>query len=232
MADQPSKSSGRYDVLGPHFAARERLLAGAVAACAAYAVLWSQGIAGPLLVALAWDFGAVVYLLLTWVMMLRSTTEHIARRARQFDISLGEIVGLTALAAAFSLYAAAGVLGAAKEQADLSKALFLAVGVGTIILSWFFVHTLFAVHYAHEFHDEDRQEVGKPRGGLDFPGEKQPDYWDFVYFAAVIAMTCQVSDVSVDSRAMRHLVTAHGIISFFLNTVIVALAVGIAATLI
>ncbi|MBK8158549.1 MAG: DUF1345 domain-containing protein [Rhodospirillaceae bacterium] len=232
MSDQPSKSSGRYDVLGPHFAARERLLAGAVAAGAAYAVLWFQGIAGPLLVALAWDFGAVIYLLLTWVMMLRSTTEHIARRARLLDISLGEIVALTVLAAAFSLYAAAGVLGAAKAQADFSKALFLAVGVGTIILSWFFVHTLFAVHYAHEFHDEDREEVGKPRGGLDFPGEKQPDYWDFVYFAAVIAMTCQVSDVSVDSRAMRHLVTAHGIISFFLNTVIVALAVGIAASLI
>ncbi|WP_303984092.1 DUF1345 domain-containing protein [Dongia mobilis] len=154
------------------------------------------------------------------------------RRARQLDISLGEIVALTVLAAAFSLYAAAGVLGAAKWQADFGKALFLAVGVGTIILSWFFVHTLFAVHYAHEFHDEDRKEVGKPCGGLDFPGEKQPDYWDFVYFAAVIAMTSQVSDVSVDSRAMRHLVTAHGIISFFLNTVIVALAVGIAASLI
>ena len=232
MADQPSKGSGRYDALGPHFAARERLVAGAVAACVAYGVLWSVGIAGPLQVALAWDFGAVVYLLLTWVMMLRSTTEHIARRARQFDISLGEIVALTGLAAAFSLYAAAGVLGAAKEQADFSKALFLAVGVGTIVLSWFFVHTLFAVHYAHEFHDEDREEVGKPRGGLEFPGEKQPDYWDFVYFAAVIAMTCQVSDVSIESRAMRHLVTAHGIISFFLNTVIVALAVGIAASLI
>jgi uncharacterized membrane protein len=232
MADQPSRSSGRYDALGPHFAARQRLLAGAVAACVAYGGLWSVGIAGPLLVALAWDFGAVVYLLLTWVMMLRSTADHIARRARLFDISLGEIVILTGLAAAFSLYAAAGVLGAAKGQADGSKALFLAVGVSTIVLSWFFVHTLFAVHYAHEFHDEDREAVGKPRGGLDFPGERQPDYWDFVYFAAVIAMTCQVSDVSVDSRAMRHLVTAHGIISFFLNTVIVALAVGIAASLI
>ena len=77
-----------------------------------------------------------------------------------------------------------------------------------------------------------QREVGGARGGLSFPGAGHPDYWDFVYFAVVIAMTCQVSDVAIDGRAMRHLVTAHGIVSFFLNTVIVALAVGVAAGLI
>ncbi|WP_374372232.1 DUF1345 domain-containing protein [Dongia sp.] len=230
--DRSSKDAGRYALLGPHFAGRQRLLVGAAAACLAYAVLWGMGLTGPLRVALSWDFGVGVFLLVAAVMMLRSTREHIERRARQIDISLTEIAGLTGLAAAFSLYAAAGVLGAAESQPDMIKPLYIGVGGGTIILSWFFVHTLFAIHYAHEFHDEDRTQHGKPQGGLNFPGDKSPDYWDFVYFAAVIAMTCQVSDISIDSRAMRHLVTAHGIISFFLNTVIVALTVSIAAGLI
>ena len=69
-------------------------------------------------------------------------------------------------------------------------------------------------------------------GGLDFPGEREPDYWDFVYFAFVIGMTCQVSDVQVTARELRHLVTAQGIIAFFYNTTVVALAVSIAANLI
>lgn len=232
-AKQAGKSQvDRKDGLGLHLMARQRLLAGALAAVLAYFMLWTADLSGPLYVALSWDFGIAVYLFLSWAMMWRSTTEHLARRARQLDISLGEIVGLTVIAAIFSLFAAARVLGAASAQPGADGAIYLAAGVCTIILSWSFVHTLFAIHYAHEFHDEDRAQRGKPKGGLNFPGEALPDYWDFVYFAAVIAMTCQVSDVTIDRRPMRHLATAHGIISFFLNTVIVALAVGIAASLI
>jgi uncharacterized membrane protein len=231
-----SKGSKRVDKprdgLGLHFKARQRLVAAGIAAGLAYLGLRTFDLSGPLYVALSWDFGIVVYLILSGVMMLRSTTEHLTRRARQLDISLGEIVGLTVIAASFSLFAAARVLGAAPADSGVDTAIYMSAGVGTIVLSWCFVHTLFAIHYAHEFHDEDRTHRGKPQGGLNFPGEAQPDYWDFVYFAAVIAMTCQVSDVTIDRRAMRHLVTAHGIISFFLNTVIVALAVGIAASLI
>ncbi|MEJ1978119.1 MAG: DUF1345 domain-containing protein [Acetobacteraceae bacterium] len=37
-----------------------------------------------------------------------------------------------------------------------------------------------------------------------------PDYWDFVYFAFVLGMTFQVSDVQITSRKLRRLATAHG----------------------
>jgi uncharacterized membrane protein len=88
------------------------------------------------------------------------------------------------------------------------------------------------VHYAHLFYDPaERKDAGKILGGLEFPETKEPDYWDFVYFSLVIGMTCQVSDVQVTARHMRHLVTAQGVIAFFYNTVIVALAVNIAAGL-
>jgi uncharacterized membrane protein len=127
----------------------------------------------------------------------------------------------------------AGVLERAKDLQDTERALHLGIGVLTVFLSWFTLHVIYAVHYAHLFYDPaERKGDGGVLGGLEFPGTKDPDYWDFVYFSLVIGMTCQVSDVAIESRAMRHLATAHGIISFFLNTVIVALAVGIAASLI
>src|SRR5262249_43962893 len=96
----------------------------------------------------------------------------------------------------------------------------------TIMLSWAFTHTIFAVHYAHEYYDEN---AGKG-GGLTFPGTEEPDYWDFVYFSFVIGMTSQVSDVCISSPRIRRTVTAHGIVSFVFNVALLARRVNIAAS--
>jgi uncharacterized membrane protein len=66
--------------------------------------------------------------------------------------------------------------------------------------------------------------------GLNFPGDEEPDYWDFVYFSFVIGMTSQVSDVAVTTKPIRQIVTAHGIVSFFFNATLLALMVNIAAS--
>ncbi|WP_374377841.1 DUF1345 domain-containing protein [Dongia sp.] len=226
MAQRRSRRTG----LGSHVKGRQRLLAGAAVILVAYPLLAASGWSAALSSSIAWDAGILVYLTLSGLMMFSSTPERITRRARELDISLGEIVILTVLAAGFSLFAAARVLAQAKVVSGPLEPLYLATGAVSIVLSWFLVHTLFAIHYAHEFYNEG--EGGKNAGGLDFPGGQAPDYWDFIYFAAVVAMTCQVSDVTIPGREMRHLVTAHGIVSFFLNTVILALSVGIAASLI
>jgi uncharacterized membrane protein len=97
----------------------------------------------------------------------------------------------------------------------------------TVALSWAAVHTVFALHYAHEYY-----RGGKP-GGLQFPSgdeHEKPDYWDFVYFSFVIGMTAQVSDVGITNRTIRRTATAHGIASFVYNTALVALMVNIAAS--
>jgi uncharacterized membrane protein len=67
--------------------------------------------------------------------------------------------------------------------------------------------------------------------GLEFPGEDPPDFFDFAYFSFVVGMTFQVSDVQVTSRQMRRLVLMHGLLSFAFNTVVVALSINLAATL-
>jgi uncharacterized membrane protein len=95
----------------------------------------------------------------------------------------------------------------------------------TIVLSWAFIHTIFAVHYAHEFYGS-----GSKTGGLRFPTEQPPDYLDFVYFSFGIGTAAQVSDVDIVSRDIRRVVTAHSIVSFFFNVALLALIVNIAAS--
>jgi uncharacterized membrane protein len=223
-------AKARRSSWGSHVKGRQRLLAGALAFAIAYPVLSRAGLGNVLPLAFAWDIGILAYLFLSCLMIFRSTPTQIAHRAKELDISLGEIVLLSLLAGGVSLLAAVRVLVLAKDVGAGPGSLYFAIGAATIVLSWFLIHMLFSVHYAHEFYNAE--DDGGPVGGLEFPGEKAPDYWDFIYFAAVIAMTCQVSDVTISKRQMRHLVTAHGIVSFFLNTVIVALSVSIAASLI
>ena len=101
----------------------------------------------------------------------------------------------------------------------------MGLAAATIMLSWTFIHTIFALHYAHEFYDADIN------GGLAFPGgAAEPDYWDFVYFSFVIGMTSQVSDVGVTNQQLRRLVAAHGVVSFVFNATLLALTVNIAAS--
>ena len=82
---------------------------------------------------------------------------------------------------------------------------------------------------------------GRPDGGdaltihqdaavLQFPGTDEPEFWDFLYYAAVVGMTAQVSDVQVMSTRARRTTLLHGLASFFFNTVILALAVNIAVS--
>jgi uncharacterized membrane protein len=95
----------------------------------------------------------------------------------------------------------------------------------TILLSWSFIHIIFALHYAHEYYAEHRGEGG----GLRFPGDAEPNYWDFLYLAFAIGTATQVSDVGVTSRTIRKTVTAHGMVAFVFNVTLIALTVSIAA---
>lgn len=97
----------------------------------------------------------------------------------------------------------------------------------SLLLSWLFMNTMFALHYAHAYYGDNQRN--EPRGGLEFPGGKNPDYWDFAYFAIVIGMTFQVSDVQICARPMRHIALLHSVIAFFFNVIIIALTVNIVA---
>jgi uncharacterized membrane protein len=172
---------------------------------------------------IAWDAGVAVYLVLAVAAMANSDIARIRRRAALLDEDQAVFLTLTAGAALASLGAIVAELGV--KDPDHPHA-HLALAVATIALSWFFIHTIFALHYAHEFYVEARYE----NGGLAFPGKEQPDYWDFVYFSLVIGMTSQVSDVAVTAQAIRRTVTVHGVVAFFFNATLLALVINIAAS--
>jgi uncharacterized membrane protein len=169
-----------------------------------------------------WDITISLYLLLVYTMVLRSGLEHIRRNAVLQDDGRFLILLVTAIGAFASIAAIVFELGASHRSVPE-----LTLSTITIALSWATVHTIFALHYAHEYYR------GAKPGGLQFPSGDQhenADYWDFVYFSFVIGMTAQVSDVGITDKTIRRTVTAHGIVSFVYNTALVALMVNIAAS--
>jgi uncharacterized membrane protein len=182
----------------------------------------TRGLAG-------WDCGVLLYLTLIFSEARRGDIARLKRRAGEEDENAIALLLLTFIAAIASFAAVIVELAGARDAEGLRAALSVILAIGTILLSWFFVHTEFALHYAHEFYGEGRD---KKIGGLNFPSRNQPDYWDFLYFSLVIGMTSQVSDVSISSRTLRGVVSMHGVLSFFFNLVILALTVNMLSNLI
>lgn len=167
----------------------------------------------------AWDIFAALYLILAYSTMLSFNADHVRRQAKLQDDGRFIILAMTGIGAFASLAAIILELGITPRQAPQQ-----ALAVATIALTWSAIHTTFAFHYAHDYYR------GAKAGGLVFPGNEQPDYWDFVYFSFVIGMTAQVSDVGITDRLIRRTATAHGIVSFIFNTALLALMVNIAAS--
>ncbi len=172
---------------------------------------------------IGWNIGLLLYLVSTAFVLARFDLGRVRRRAKDEDEGEVLILLLTVAAAAASLVAIIAELGSVKDAAATSEKLTVALAVVTITLSWVFVHVIFTLHYAHEYYGSGARDTG----GMNFPNEKQPDYWDFVYFAFCVGTTFQVSDVEITSKPIRRTVAAHGAVSFVYNVAILALVVNI-----
>ncbi|MGB6534439.1 MAG: DUF1345 domain-containing protein [Xanthobacteraceae bacterium] len=196
-------------------------LAGAFGAAVTLALLalpWRM----PTRIIVGWDCGVALYLaLIVWI-MARAPVARIRHRAAVEDEGAIALLMLTTASALASLAAVVAELGHAPTPYQVALAMV------TILLSWAFMHTIFALHYAHEFYGEGRD---RRVGGLIFPGDEMPDYWDFLYYSLVVAMTAQVSDVQITSKTIRRLTAAHGAVSFFFNVTVLALTVNLISTL-
>jgi uncharacterized membrane protein len=176
----------------------------------------------PTCILAGWDSGVVFYLVLIFWVMAHWSIDTIRQRACVEDEGAIALLVLTTASALASLAAVVSELGHAPGAYQV------ALGAMTILLSWALMHVIFALHYAHEFYGEGRDDR---IGGLEFPGNEEPDYWDFLYYSLVVAMTAQVSDVQITSKTLRRLTTVHGVVSFFFNVIVLALTVNIVSTL-
>ncbi len=135
------------------------------------------------------------------------------------------LLGLTVCA---SLAAIMAELAAAKEIGSTSLQHVTLTGI-TVVLTWLFMQTMFALHYAHEYYNCRSRNN---HGGLEFPGyDLSPDYWDFIYFSFVIGTAAQTADINIISKTIRRIVALHSVIVFFFNTTILALMVNVGASL-
>jgi uncharacterized membrane protein len=200
-----------------HFRLFISIAVGAAIALALLGLPWR--IATRLLV--GWDAAVALYLVLTYRVMADASVARIRERAAIVDEGATALLILTPAAALASLVAVVIELGHAPSLTQITLA------ISTIVLSWAFMHSIFALHYAHEFYGEGRDDS---IGGLIFPGKDDPDYWDFLYYSLVVAMTAQVSDVQITSKTIRRLTTLHGAISFFFNATVLALTVNIVSS--
>ncbi len=179
----------------------------------------------------AFDLAAVAFLGAVWIMMARATTADMRRRAQLEDERRYVLLALSAVAAVAILLAITSQLQEIRDQTSTATALRVTLAAVTILLAWFFMNTIFALHYAHFFYGDSDGPAGAEARGLAFPGRAEPDYWDFLYFSFVIGMTFQVSDVQIENHHLRRLGLAHGVLAFFFNVVVLALTINIIAGL-
>jgi uncharacterized membrane protein len=182
----------------------------------------------PATVLITWMSFAFSVNVMCWISIMNSHPREVRKIAKLQDSSRAMIFGLVIFASLISMVAVVFLLKLAKGQSSAIVTGHIVLSIGAVIISWWLVHTIFALRYAHIYYDTDTDD-GQPRkgGGLDFPNTQEPDYLDFVYFSFVVGMTFQVSDVVITDRYVRRLCLMHALISFAFNTAIVALSINV-----
>ncbi|PUA17211.1 DUF1345 domain-containing protein [Glaciimonas sp. PCH181] len=177
---------------------------------------------------ISWNAGVWGYLITVWWMMVRAGSEQVKCRAAIEDENDTTILVLICIAASSSIVAVVFGLSQAKDFLPGPKEVrYLFTGL-TVLGSWFLVATMFTLHYARLFYSADEDKLP-----LRFPDEeKNPDYWDFLYFSFTLAVAVQTSDVSVMTRSMRKVVLVQSVLTFLFNSAILGLSINIAAGLI
>ena len=166
------------------------------------------------------DVFYLVFLILCAVMIARQPRGYLKQRAKTEDEGIAVVMLIILATMGFFTDA---VFTALNRKHGIEMSALVLAGIGAP-LGWFVLHTAMAFHYAdiYYFDDPDCADDDKD---LDFPGRGEPGAWDFLYYSFVVGMTAQVSDVQVRTSVMRRATLFHGVVSFFFNTVFIAMAV-------
>jgi uncharacterized membrane protein len=193
-----------------------RILVAMVSGLAAGCAAQKAGFSLPLL--LGWNVAGGMLLALAWNLIVQSDEKLTQKRAGAEDPGRTAVYALVLVASSASLLAALKLSRHAKDLAPGDNWMAQIMCLITVAFAWGITHTSFTLRYAHLYYREDDQGVG----GVQFPGQETPSYFDFAYFAFTIGMCFQTSDVCVTSGPIRRTVLLHALISFAYNTAIIA----------
>lgn len=175
-------------------------------------------------VLIGWDAAAATYVARTWLRLSRMDAAATARTAVFADPTRATADLALLGASVASLVAVGVVLGRAATSHGASQDLFVGLAMGSVVVSWGVVHTVYALRYA-------ALHYTGPDGGIDFNEDDPPDYLDFLYVSLTIGMTFQVSDTELQSKAVRRTAVRHALLSYLFGAGIVATTVNLVASL-
>ena len=178
-------------------------------------------------VLVGWDAFALAYVALGLSAMATADRQAILDHAHLYDDGEWVILLLSVLGAVLTLIAIVFLLARPEGQQTLDG-LHTVLAVVTLALSWTFIHTAFAFHYAHGFYFAPDHETKPP---LLFPGCVEPVYADFLYFSFIMGTSAQTADVSIASTAMRKVALVHCVVAYVFNAAVLGLTINIAASL-
>lgn len=188
---------------------------------------------------IAWNIGALTYLVMATHLIMNSSRESIHHRAHAESESRVITLVLVLLAVAASIVAIFAQLSLIKELSGNAKTIRLSLAGITILSSWLFTHTMFALHYAHDYYFALSKGVDPgisfPKAigiGAETPDKAIPDYIDFLYCAFIIGTSGQTADVAFTSQPMRRIALVHSVFAFFFNATLLATTINIAASFI
>ncbi len=211
--------------LGVRLDQRGRLLVAATLGIAA-AVATAFFCPWQLSVLAGWDVAAAFVVGSVWSFIIVLDAESTRQVATREDDSRTVVDLIMVVASVISLVGVIIGLAHARGHSSVMSSVLTGVAVFTVFLSWFTVHTLFVLRYAHLYYDE-------PVGGIEFSQhDEAPDYLDFVYVAFTIGMTFQVSDTQIAKRTIRRAVIRHSLLSYLFGALIVGVVINVVGNLI
>jgi uncharacterized membrane protein len=158
-----------------------------------------------------WDVLAFLFTALTWVIMWRfgpdDTKSHAGDEEPTPDIVRSLILG----GAFASLLGVACVMASTPDNRHWAAAL----AVISIVVSWFTIHTLYALTYAKYYYTGGA-------GGIEFNDKEKPRFTDFAYVSCTVGMSFAISDTNLTSSKMRKTALGHSLLSYVFGSVIIA----------
>jgi uncharacterized membrane protein len=173
---------------------------------------------------LGWDAAAATYIASAILIGRRMDARATAVIALREDPGRATMDVILLGAAVASVGAVVAVIASAGPSTSLNGQVAIATAVGSLVLSWALVHTLYAARYARLYYTP-------PVGGVDFNDDHPPTYTDFAYLAFTIGMTYQVSDTSLRGPVMRRTALFHALLSYLLGAGIIASTINLLAGL-
>ncbi|MFD1613309.1 DUF1345 domain-containing protein [Sphingomonas tabacisoli] len=171
---------------------------------------------------IGFDIAALVFLASISTLLRRHDVADMRTLARRNDANRVLLLFVSG-AVIVAILVAVGAEVTERDQMDVwAKALVIA----TLALAWLFSNSVYALHYAHIYYLPEITS-GRDRAGIDFPGKREPDYSDFVYFAFTLGMTFQTSDTAISSRAVRRVVILHCFAAFVFNIGVLAFTINV-----